>query len=461
MQSIKARFFGRNKLLEDIVQGVLAPSQPLDFSLVGPQMIGKSRLLKYLASPEGPLLGPDSHNWRPERFRDGDNIIVALHDCGWPEAQKNLPKFINQHLRLQLEPEKRLELDWSRVERFGSPGQQIGEIVQQLNRQYKRLVLILDNFGHVLRNDQITPDMINELRPLTSELGMIVATREPMHDLNQTLAASPLFNLMHQHFVGLLEPETAADWVAAYQERIKWENPVGEALLEMAGGHPFLLARINDTLLEVQPMLPGDTPLSTDHLSLIKLRLAEHGRSLFEMLWRRLQASPIKSTLPLVEQLIHTPIGIDQIPAEQTTALNWLINYAAVTFTNNRYHLFSPLFQEFLAEQLELEHKIQAIVWPRMARLENAAGTADIFDHLTPIEAELLRYFQGSPNTVVSTEQLLADVWNQPDASPRRVQEAIRRLRNSLSELKLPVGVIENERGVGYRYVPATGSVFE
>jgi hypothetical protein len=208
-------------------------------------------------------------------------------------------------------------------------------------------------------------------------------------------------------------------------------------------------------------LLSGDTPLFTDHLSLVKLRLAEHGRPLFEMLWRKLQGSPIKSTMLLVEQLIHAPIDIDQTASEQAAALNWLINYAAVTFTNNRYHLFSPLFQEFLAKQLETEPQIPTDVWPAMALLESAASPADIFASLTPIEAELLRYFQAHRNAVVSTEKLLADVWNQPDASPRRVQEAIRRLRNSLSQQKQSVGVIENERGLGYRFVPAAGAALE
>jgi DNA-binding response OmpR family regulator len=46
-------------------------------------------------------------------------------------------------------------------------------------------------------------------------------------------------------------------------------------------------------------------------------------------------------------------------------------------------------------------------------------------------------------------------VWKRPDASPRRVQEAIRRLRLQLEEASPPVGSIENERGQGYRFVPA------
>jgi len=35
------------------------------------------------------------------------------------------------------------------------------------------------------------------------------------------------------------------------------------------------------------------------------------------------------------------------------------------------------------------------------------------------------------------------------------VQEAIRRLRLQLEQASQPVGVIENERGKGYRFVPA------
>ena len=65
-------------------------------------------------------------------------------------------------------------------------------------------------------------------------------------------------------------------------------------------------------------------------------------------------------------------------------------------------------------------------------------------DQLTKTEAALLRYFKAHENQVVSTEQLLADIWKRPDASNRRVQEAIRRLRLQLEELDKPIGTIEN-----------------
>lgn len=456
MESVKTRFFGRKRLIEDIVQGVLTPSQPLDFSLVGPKMIGKTRLLNYLASPQGPLRGADGVAIRPERFREGHNIITALYNCDWPDAKANLPEFIYRRLGTQLEREKNLGLDWSQIKSLGSPGQRIVQIARQLDQQHIRLVLMLDHFDRVLLSDQLTPDMINELRPLTSELGLIVATEYPLHDLNQTVAASPLFNLMHQHFIGLLEPDVAEAWLEVYRQGLTaWQPVVSKALQEMCGGHPFLLARLNDTILEIKPLLTSHTTIQTEHLPLIKLRLAEYGRPLFAVIWHKLDKKEHQAVLPLVKQFIDQPIPIDQITTEQRVALNWLINYAIVAYNGHTYHLFSPLLQEFLAEQMGLEHQTPTI-WPATATtMTPGSGTATIFESLPPKEAELLRYFQAHSHDVISIDQLLNDVWNQPDASPRRVQEAIRRLRNNLNKHQPRIGIIENERGVGYRFIPA------
>lgn len=450
MQSIKARFFGRRTILQELVEGVLAPSQPLDYSVVGPKLIGKSRLLKFLASEEGPLLGPDPFGWRPERFRNGHNVIVGHYDCDWPDAQSHLTQFISQRLHIQLQEENDFGVDWSQINETASPGQQIGQIVRQLNQKQIRLVLLLDNFDHVLQKDSITPDMVNELRPLTNELGLVVATQAPLHDLNRTLAASPLFNVMHQLFVGLLEPAAAKEWVETYSQRFPLTNQVKAALLRMAGGHPFLLARINDILMEMQPLLVIGDLINQERLPLLKLRLAEHGRQLFERNWRKLERSKGQAALPLVKRLVEEPIPIEEIPAEHGATLNWLINQAMVTYNGSSYCLFSPLFQEFLSEQPGLaDEQIDAI-----STTSIRANEAEIFKTLTPKEADLLRYFQAHTGDVVPIPQLLKDVWNQPDASPRRVQEAIRRLRNSLNKQTPPIGVIENERGVGYRYIP-------
>jgi DNA-binding response OmpR family regulator len=74
------------------------------------------------------------------------------------------------------------------------------------------------------------------------------------------------------------------------------------------------------------------------------------------------------------------------------------------------------------------------------------------------MEATLLRYFLNHSQSVVSTDQLLTEVWKRPDSSTRRVQEAIRRLRLQLEQQTPFIGIIENERGRGYRFIPAQQS---
>lgn len=444
-KAVKTQFFGRIAILQDLVQGVLLPSQPLDYALVGPKMIGKSRMLKFLADDDGPFKGDDYRSWRPAAFQDGQNVLVGHFDCIWPEAHAHLTRFLSNQLKQQIQQISGLKMNWPSIEQTSSPGLQIGLMVQQLDREGIRMVLLLDNFDSALRSSSITPDIVNELRPLTSVLGLIVATEQPLHDINPVLAASPLFNVMHQHFVGLLEPAAANEWLDAYSSRLAMSGDLRADLLRLTGGHPFLLARVNDIVTELGPFVTGQQEISSQHLPLIELRLAEHGRPLFENIWRRLHTSPGEMALPLVKRLVQSPLPIEALPPAQTAALNWLINQAIVRLSQNQAAIFSPLFVRFFLEQAEPQPPAEVVL---------PVINPTILNSLAPKEAKLLRYFQQNCNMPVSFDDLLTEIWDQPDASPRRVQEAVRRLRLQLKKQKPPLGVIKSERGVGYRFVP-------
>ncbi|MEZ4555024.1 MAG: helix-turn-helix domain-containing protein [Caldilineaceae bacterium] len=153
----------------------------------------------------------------------------------------------------------------------------------------------------------------------------------------------------------------------------------------------------------------------------------------------------------MLTQLVAGPLSPAKVERAQMSTLNWLINQAVVSFGPQGYKLYSPLFAEFIAPRL-LPAQEQA---PRPVTPGTPLEDLPIYTELTKTEEALLRYFRARANTIISPEQLLADVWNRPDASPRRVQEAIRRLRLQLAEARPPVGNIENERGRGYRFVPS------
>jgi DNA-binding response OmpR family regulator len=66
--------------------------------------------------------------------------------------------------------------------------------------------------------------------------------------------------------------------------------------------------------------------------------------------------------------------------------------------------------------------------------------------HLTPTEFDLLACLATEPGTVLTREQLLADVWDWPDAAgTRTVDSHVRSLRG-----KLGADVVRTVHGVGY-----------
>jgi hypothetical protein len=467
MDPSRIPFYGRERVVTAIVQGVLGP-KPLSFSLVGPKLVGKSHLLRYLAGPEGPLLSDELASARPRTFRDGGQVLALWIDCDWQEAQVDLTGWIYQRLVEYIREQVKIPLNWARVEGQSSASLRIYQMVRELNERDFRLVLLLDNFDRVFENQLITTATVDELRPLTLEAALLVATEQPLHDLDRELAASPLFNVMTQLFMGLLDPKVANAWIASYADDFPAVAQMVDELVRLTGMHPFLVRRLGDILVEVQQMLPGTDLAADTHLPLLRLRLAEHGRLLFETNWKRLQNPPERLHKPMVMQLIQRMasglLPLDEVAMEQGGVLNWLINQAMVTLSAGAdasgYRLFTPLFAEFVTRRLIREPENGAAA-PANGQIATPASiavppqAADL-DQFTKIEAALLRYFQVHQNQTIPAEQLLTDVWKRPTSTNRRVQEAIRRLRLQLETMNPPIGSIENDRGRGYRFIPAS-----
>ncbi|MCX6045731.1 MAG: winged helix-turn-helix domain-containing protein [Chloroflexi bacterium] len=454
-------FYGRENIMREIVRGVMA-TEPNSFVLVGASRIGKTAILRHLASEQSLL-------------RQKATFVIAQFDCAWqaPDVDQGskvdrleaLLGVLTQQVRFA-----NIECNWPEIEGQATVSRRIWQLAYQLNQQEHRLILLLDNFAALVNQVPDPISLINLLRLLMAEAVLIVTTEQPLYDLGGELAASPLIELFTQRFLGLLEPEATQTWLIAYQQQFASLQPIVGTLAELTGRHPFLLRKLGDSLAEVEQMLPLDhltrsEPLiGSAALTLLRLRLAEHGRPLFMALWQHLQNPPLyidpNNALSLLEQLLFTPLAARQLTHGQASSLNWLINLAVVTYSERigvpSYQIFSPLFAEFLTNRLTRPPAHPPPVnapYPSIHR--GNVVEEPIYEQMTKMEAALLRYFLNHSQSIVSTEQLLTDVWKRPDSSTRRVQEAIRRLRLQLEQQTPPIGIIENERGRGYRFVPA------
>jgi DNA-binding transcriptional MerR regulator len=430
-------FFDRTLVIHEIAGGALAP-QPASFSLVGPRLSGKSTLLHWLATAENlrsalpatdPVITP----------------LVILVDCTWAT-----PDDLFAHSWQTLSPPTQALVEADPVDSF----QRLWQTAQQLATTQQRLVLLLDNFD-TLWHDQPPPaDLCAQLRRLTTVATVVVATTQPLADLDAP-GERRAWGELPQLFLGLLDGPAAQAWLAHYQHKHPGLAPVAPELATLTGCHPYLLRQLGVSLAEVQHMLAGQ-PLASHHLALIRLRLAEHARPLFTLLWQQVetQVGPLQPMLgSLLDRLVRGPLPVEQGPREQTPALNWLINQAAISYRVQQeraaYQLFSPLLADFVLHQRQTAGAVTPPSVPAPPSSEQ------FYEQLSKMEAALLRYFEKHSQRLVTMEQLLAEVWKRPASSTRRVQEAIRRLRLQLEQQTPPIGAIENERGRGYRFIPA------
>lgn len=462
-------FVGRERVVREVVQGVLA-DPPASFSLVGSKLSGKSKLLGFLAAEDGPLVGEEFADWRPYAFADGARVLPIRIDCSVPAAREDFLAFLLAEVTSALQREGALAPMRGRdaerdAQKETTSTVALLALMRQVSDADYRSILLLDNFDRIFV--ALPHDTVNELRPLTFHAALVVASEQPLHDLDRSLAASPLFNVMTQVFIGLVEAEVARRWVEEQLESTPALLPATDSLLEITGNHPYLLRMIGDILIEVSEMLPPHVEVGPEHLPLIELRMAEHGRLLFETFWRRMQSPPQRVKPPvlmsLLQRMVRQPIQLGSATREETSTLNWLINQGMVIYSADGrtagYEFFSPLFTDYLAERLAPVNASSQSSGGNHIHAANAQPIPKLepafVGGLTRIEANLLAYLRAHSSEVVSPETLLTEVWKRPDATPRRVQEAVRRLRLELEAADPPVGSIENDRGRGYRFVPA------
>jgi hypothetical protein len=457
MNTEQAQLFGRTRILERLSQEVFA-QQPALIALIGARLTGKTTLLRALKSSHGPLSTP------PPSTQGGgsapDQRVIVLVDCAHCSLATQgagLPAAIGE----QLAAHPQRPFDRAGTGEPDDPVDQIGRVAQRLQQSDSRLVLLLDNFDHLVGN--ASAQLAELLSRLHSTATLVMTATQPLYDLPPPPSATPFypsfFSGVTHYFLGLLESEAADQWLAVYERQFSIIGELREQLLDLTGQHPFLLHKLGDSLAEVQSMLPHHR-LRREHLPLLGLRLAEHGRPLFVALGQQLQAPPPYLAAPtvtaLIDQLLCAPIALDKLTSVQLPALNWLINQATIAYREIAdgvgYQLFSPLFAEFLADQ-RTQLPAQRELPSDPAR--PPVNQQEFYAELTKIEATLLRYFQHHSHMIVSIDQLLTDVWKRPHASSRRVQEAIRRLRLQLEQHTPPIGEIKNERGRGYRFIPS------
>ena len=236
------RFIGREREVKDILDRLTSPA-PGSTAISGKRLIGKTSLLHYISSPKIaekwglPLekctfIFVDSHTIAPfSRMEFWHYILKSLaarkvHDPGYIDGL---------------------------LKRNDVEGFELGELFDRIARDGKLVMLLLDEFEHILEHvNPDDPQFLNLLRALINRpacgLALVLASRKPLEDLCQSMrfVGSPFPTSFTSLSLGLFSTEEANKLIDVYTQDtgVTFSDRDREFAYEISKRHPYWLQKV-------------------------------------------------------------------------------------------------------------------------------------------------------------------------------------------------------------------------
>lgn len=342
-------FIGREREV-NLVLDRISQDERGSIALVGERRIGKTSLLHYIASPDV-----------ISRWNMNAEKSVFLHlDCGsipgfsiaqfWKTVLRKLDRLLKpmadaKNIRITLA---------TLIQAPTIVTQDIEFLLDDLDELGVVWILSLDEFEWLIRldaeNESTTRDLLGGLRALMNHvprvLSLIVATRQPLHELCQDIRfmGSPFYNSFVYVHLRPFQPAEAERLLAQRLEGTSIAFTADERafLTTLAGRHPLLLQAAAFCLFNAKAA-DGDSP----DLASIREQFASLVEHQYEDLWR--WSAPR-------EKLLLLALALDD-----AAATGWLVRWAhereslylrglIEEIENQGLRLFSEVFRQWLLD---------------------------------------------------------------------------------------------------------------
>ena len=233
-----SRFFGREREIRQITDR-LHSSAFESTSVVGERRIGKTSLLKHLANPEVAAdlgLSTDKYVVVYVDFQ-GCNTITQVRF--WSRILKRIARNLKDDELATMAKELGSQ---ESIDQFD-----LEDLFLEIDDRGMKLVLLMDEFEYVTKNENFGLDFFAGLRALAIHypLAVITATREALVDLchSESIKGSPFFNIFASV---ILRPFNREDSMALLEgimaeSPVVFEDRIQQEICDLAGGHPIFL----------------------------------------------------------------------------------------------------------------------------------------------------------------------------------------------------------------------------
>lgn len=419
--SDSTRFVGRRLLVEQIYSRL----RNVEFessSLVGERRIGKTSLLNYIA---------DADVRRAHGLRT-DQVIFVYVDLALLDAMTT-PTRLWQYLLRQIIPHLS-ETDAEPLhdalrEPQALDNFTLAEVFDRLDAKQSHVVLLLDEFENVTRNQNFSPDFFYGLRSLAihHHLALITSSRRELIELthSEELRSSPFFNIFANINVRLLTEQDARALIdnALSETRVRFTPAEIDSVLRTAGTHPFFLQTACHFLFDAHTQNLDADARSEFWDQKFRLEATSH----LAEYWRHCDAreKTVLAALALLPERRdkQSQAQLQNLLERSERVLAQLDKHALVAPQGDSYIPFNALFADWILETLDDKQFSQEF---------NTALHKPRF---------------GEPP--ISTSRALANLQSAPDAglSPRELQ-VLQLVATGLSDAEVAAKLVVSPRTV-------------
>jgi serine/threonine protein kinase len=223
-------FYGRKREIRRVYSRLDAP-HPQSISIVGERRIGKSSLLNYIYNKK---------NRKANMQNYGDAIFAYL------DFQRNVDFDTAKFIDFLFSVFSYETGDGERYTKREKSLDQLKDVIQELNDRGKRIILLMDEFESITKNERFPESFFAFLRSManTYRVAYVTSSYDELQLMchNKDISDSPFFNIFSTLPLRPFGEDEARELIAqpSKREGVPIEAHT-DAILDMAGCHPFYL----------------------------------------------------------------------------------------------------------------------------------------------------------------------------------------------------------------------------
>jgi DNA-binding CsgD family transcriptional regulator len=433
------RFVGR----ESQVDQVFSRLRNVEFessSLVGERRIGKTSLLYHIADPQVRR----SHGLPPDEYFF---VYVDLALIDATTTPTRLWQYLLRQMMPHLSPADAEWLHAVLADANALDNFTLAEVFDRLDAQRRHVVLLLDEFENVTRNENFSPDFFYSLRSLAihHRLALITSSRRELIELTHSneIRSSPFFNIFANINVRLLSREDAHALIvnALSETGVQFSEAELETIVRVAGPHPFFLQTASHFMFQAYVSRVNAALRQAYWMD----RFSAEARPHLSEYWRHCEEREkiVLAALACLQEnrTRITTAQVEEFLGRSERVIAQLDKHALVIPQGDGFVPFSALFGELIREALAEEtfaREFETAVRANGAQPDTLVEATG----LSPREIQVLR--------LVATGMSDAQVASKLVVSPRTVSTHLQSIYNKL-------GV--NSRAAATRFAVENGLV--